>query len=550
MSGANTTRRDIPIASAEVCDAEVARRLSATAAPDPTANELRSARLLDEGLAWLREYAGRRINSRLMDERRSIAPHIVLDFGNRGLLAMQVPQAYGGRLALPMRHSLRLTRALAAVDLTLASFVGVNNVLGVGPILRFATEATRWRLLPELAAGRVLASFAYTESAAGSNPLDITATGRPAGADGFVLNGTKVWSGTAAWAGVINVFVNRIDRHGRQAGHLAFCVPNDTPGMRQGPEALTMGVRGMVQNSVHLENVHIGSEHLLGSVGGGLAVANEAMQTARLWVASAAVGGMRRALQLAGRYARRRRIGAALLIESDLVRARLASSVRAAQALECLVERLAADADAGVALPPETFAAAKALGGEWLHEASDGAIQTLGGRGYIETNHLTQLARDARVLRIFEGPTDTMLMYVGRRCLEGGTGLFDYMERRLDAEDTVGRLRAGLDAVRERRRRLGEPVDQSGDALAGMLAALHLVRACVLAGGADALPALGWLDGRIAQVSAALPGEPTAPARQAVEAMFDEIELSLGDLEQHAPDEDRRPDPYLGKDFA
>jgi alkylation response protein AidB-like acyl-CoA dehydrogenase len=514
------------------------------------AAELRAERLLSDNLAWLRDYAGRRINSRLMDERRSIAPHVVLDFGNRGLLGMQVPLACGGRLALPTRHSLRLTRALAAADLTLASFVGVNNILGVGPILRFAGEAIKARYLPELAAGRVLASFAYTEPVAGSNPLDIAATGRAAPQGGFVLDGTKVWSGSAAWAGLINVFVNRIDRDGQLGGHLAFCVPTDTPGLRQGPEALTMGVRGMVQNSVHLEQVRIGADHLLGTVGGGLAVANEAMQTARLWVASAAVGGMRRALQLAGRYARRRRIGSALLIDSDLVRARLASSLWAAQALECLVERMAADIDAGLVLPPETYAIAKALGGEWLHEASDGAIQTLGGRGYIETNHLSQLARDARVLRIFEGPTDTMLMYVGRRCLEGGAAFFDYLERRLGAGDTAAQLRAALEAVRERRCRLAAPVDCIGDALAGQLAALHLVRACLLACGTEALLVLGWLDGRIAQLKAALPGERTAPARQAVEALLDAVESALGELEQRAPDEDRRLDPYLAKDFA
>ncbi len=28
---------------------------------------------------WLRDYAQRRINSRLMDERRCITPHVVLD---------------------------------------------------------------------------------------------------------------------------------------------------------------------------------------------------------------------------------------------------------------------------------------------------------------------------------------------------------------------------------------------------------------------------------------------------------------------------------------
>jgi alkylation response protein AidB-like acyl-CoA dehydrogenase len=502
-----------------------------------------------QSIEWLRDYARRRINSRLMDERRCIAPHVVLDFGNQGLLGMQIPKAWGGRLALSTFHSLRLVRALASVDLTLTSFVGVNNMLGVAPLLRFGTAAAHERYLPGLAAGRILAAFAYTEPVAGSNPLDIVSTGRAGEQGGYVLNGTKLWSGSAAWSSLINVFVNRLGPDGQRAGHLALCVPTDTAGMRQGPEALTMGLRGMVQNSVHLHNAKVDPDHLLGSVGGGLAVANEAMLMARLWVASSAVGAMRRALQLAGRYARRRRIGAAQLIDSDLVCARLASCMVAAQTLEVLVEQMARDIDTGVNVPPEAFAAAKAFGGEWLHEVSDRALQTLGGRGYIETNYLTQLARDARVLRIFEGPTDTMLLYVGKRALEGGAVLFDYIERHLGDAETANRLRALLGAVHERRMRVDSRSDQLGDVLAGELAGLHLVRACLMQspGRARCLP---WLDARIAHAASVLPACSTPPLRSSVEQWLDEIDRFVGDIEPSAPDEDRCVDPYLAKDFA
>ena len=85
---------------------------------------------------WLRGYAAERINSRLIDERRCIPPHIVLDFGNRGILGLQVPEAYGG-LALRNIDAVRVIEQLGAIDLTLALFVGNHNTLGIRPLLQY-----------------------------------------------------------------------------------------------------------------------------------------------------------------------------------------------------------------------------------------------------------------------------------------------------------------------------------------------------------------------------------------------------------------------------
>ncbi|MEO1765557.1 MAG: acyl-CoA dehydrogenase family protein, partial [Cyanobacteria bacterium J06629_18] len=92
-----------------------------------------------ELIVWLRDYAGSYINSRLIDERRSIPPHIVLDFGNRGLLGMQVPHEYGG-LGLNNYDTMRVLQQLGAIDPTLSLFVGLNNILGIRPILRYGSK--------------------------------------------------------------------------------------------------------------------------------------------------------------------------------------------------------------------------------------------------------------------------------------------------------------------------------------------------------------------------------------------------------------------------
>src|SRR5207248_111554 len=84
----------------------------------------------------------------------------------RGLLGMQVPEAYGG-LGLKHIDALRVLEQLAAIDLTLATVVFLNATTGSRPIQGFATAALREELLPRLASGRELASFARSEPGRG-----------------------------------------------------------------------------------------------------------------------------------------------------------------------------------------------------------------------------------------------------------------------------------------------------------------------------------------------------------------------------------------------
>jgi len=493
---------------------------------------------------WLRDYADRRINSRLIDERRCIPPYVVLDFGNRGLLGMQISSEYGGKLSLSTFDSLRIQRQLGAIDLTLAFFVGLNNALGIRPIQKYGSTSARARYLPDLAAGRILAAFALTERGAGSNPLNIASVAGYRGDGNYVLNGEKIWSGSASWACVINVFARLADANDRSAGHIGFCVPSDLDGVSHGPEALTLGLRGMVQNSVAFDGVVIDEENVLGAPGAGLAVGADAMMLGRLGISAICVGGMLRALQLLLRYARRRHVAAGALVDSDLVRAQIASLSSATHISSEMVDLLATHVDAGVHVPNEAYACVKVACSEWLWNCTDRLVQVLGGRGYIETNCAAQLLRDARIARLFEGPTESLCIFVGKRVLEGSPAYFYYLENTLAGKRLASELRHKLDQLAEQFDRDGNrrtEVQNQLAYLAGELAAFYLARAC-----SRALPpyAETWIRGLIESV----------PLRQGSRMRMTEIERDLldqtiadeiGDLEQSLPGEDTRLDEYL-----
>ncbi|HBE17274.1 MAG TPA: AMP-dependent synthetase, partial [Cyanobacteria bacterium UBA11367] len=404
--------------------------------------------LTNDLIQWMRSYASDRINSQIIDERRTIPPYIVLDFGNRGLLGMQVPQRYGG-LELSNVDTLRIMEQLGAIDPTISLFVGLSNVLGIRPILNYATQTLKDELLPILATGRELGAFALTEPGAGSNPQAISSQAVPDSQGGWRISGTKSWSGAAAWAGVINVFAQNIDAQGKASGISGFVVRQGTKGLRQGPEALTMGMRGMIQNTIYLENVPVTPENLLGVPGKGMDPAQDAMMYGRLAIAASSIGGMKRCAQLMLRYATARTISTGRLLDNPITLTRISNLTAAITATETLVSQIAKFLDRGHSVPVDPYIVCKIAGPEFFWQAADHLVQLLGGRGYIETNIAPQILRDARVLRIFEGPTETLTMFLGSRVLNSSTELEEFLDKSLEAKPIATRLKAAALEIRD-----------------------------------------------------------------------------------------------------
>lgn len=526
----------------------------------PAAYEAESRQKADALINWLRPYANSRVNSRLMDERRTLLPHVLLDFGNRGILGLQVPTEYGG-LELNNRDALRVFQQLGGIDLTLATFIIVNDILGTRPIIKYGTAAVKQELLPIISSGRELASFAYTEPVAGSNPRGISATAVPDGQGGWLINGQKSWIGAAAWAGVINVFAQQYDENNNPIGISGFVVRQGAAGLSHGPEALTTGMRALIQNSVIFNDVHVAPENLLGQAGQGMeTTALDAMMYTRLVMAAVGVGGMKRALQLMHRYATRRHIATGRLLDNPVSLMRFSELTAATAAVEALVTSTGELLDRGLDVPEEAFVACKTSGPEYLWETSNALTQMLGGRGYVETNIAPQLMRDARIFRIFEGPTETLNMYLGSRVVHKFENIEQLMGEFLLAPEMVNRLREATDKITHHcLRDNAEFADQAvasrwAHSLIGELATHALLAASAHYQNkqnpdAQMQRAAHWAENRFEkQLQQALRGSSAAAVLQSSQTISDIIlgyEAKIGDLEQTFAGEDHDLDPSL-----
>jgi acyl-CoA synthetase (AMP-forming)/AMP-acid ligase II/alkylation response protein AidB-like acyl-CoA dehydrogenase/acyl carrier protein len=544
----------VPLSDADAdadADAEAARALSRSTA--------------DQMIAWLRRYAQRRLNSRVIDERRTIPPYVVLDLGNAGFFGLQAPRRFGGQ-ELATTDLMRVMEQLAAIDMTIATMVGVHNGLGLRPLLRFGTDAQRERLLPQLAGGRQLAAFALTEPGAGSNPMGLRASAvRTDG--GWRVSAEKQWIGLASWAGLTTVFAKASSAAGAPLGMIALMVDADNEGLVQGPESLTMGMRGMVQNTLFLDKVFVADDAVLLAPGEGMEAAHDAMLFSRLGIGAICVGAMKRCAQLIARYASRRTVATGLLAENAVSIARLQELSAAIEASEALVYAIAGQIDAGTPPGAEAYVACKAAATEALGEAADLLVQMLGGRGYIETNGAPQMLRDARVLRILEGPTETLYSHLGAALAKpdgaGRAFLKDVLGRQalcteLDAAlarvtalaDDSQRLFGSRIATRQwTDYKLGEL-----SATAFLLGAAEQRQQAGTGDGQAASNAVVWARRRFNQqlqsLLAELAGQRPYASAADLLALVAGYAQAIGDVDQQLAGEDRQPDALLLRTVA
>ncbi len=506
-------------------------------------------------IGWLREYAEQRINSRLIDERRTISPHIILDMGNHGLMGMQVPESYGG-LGLSHYDTRMIMEQLGAIDISLSLFIGLNNILGIRPILNFASQEIKEKFLPILAKGRELAAFALTEPGAGSNPNSISAKSQQISENRWKLNGTKIWSGGATWAGFINTFAKEYDHNGNPRGITAYLLRQGTKGLIQGGEALTTGMRGSIQNTIYFKDLIIDQTNILGEPGKGMHVANATLLYGRLTIASACIGAMKRCLQLIERYASRRSIASGILLDNPVTMMKISEITFYIDCSEVLVNKIVGLLDQENDVNEDLYTIAKILVPEWLWQTSDNLIQILGGRGYIETNIAPQIMRDARVLRVFEGPTETLKVFLGSKMLNNEANLYKLFVNQLNDSDGYNRIKSSLEQINKNNFNLFANDSANSLFLKYLISDLicfAVIESLLQTEANNDANTFGWIKLKYQETFNKINQNSNfngifITSKDSISSIINSYQNNIGNIEQKMAGEERELDPYLQKE--
>jgi len=318
---------------------------------------------------------------------------------------------------LDLRAACLVREALAAAS-PLADAVFALQALGTVPILLAGERALKDRWVPAVLAGRAMASFALTESEAGSDAAAIATTARRDGA-AYVLSGTKTFISNAGVADFYTVFASTDPARGNK-GISAFVVAADTPG-------LTF-VRPLVLSAPHplgdiaFQDCRVPASNRLGAEGEGFKLGLATLDRLRATVAAAACGMATRALQEAVAHATRRRQFGHTLGEFQLIQEKLARMATDLTAARLLTYRAAWEKDRGAERVTLEAAMAKAFATEAAQRIVDDAVQILGGRGVLASHPVDRLYRAVRALRIYEGTTEIQHLIVAGHLLKQAGG--------------------------------------------------------------------------------------------------------------------------------
>ena len=159
--------------------------------------------------------------------------------------------------------------------------------------------------------------------------------------DAWVIDGTKQWITSGAYAGVILVWARTAPPEAGTRGISCFLVEGGAPGLKVGRPEDKMGIRGSSTVPLELASVRVPSGALLGEENGGFKIAMMALDGGRIGISAQAVGIARAALDESVAYAKDRRAFGVPIAEHQAIQWKLADMRASIDAAHLLSMRAA-----------------------------------------------------------------------------------------------------------------------------------------------------------------------------------------------------------------
>ena len=385
----------------------------------------------DEFLDSLSRLLKEKLNPDTVDKTGDIPREVLDGLARLKAFAIKIPKEYNG-LGLSQVNYNRAIHLVASYCGSTAVLLSAHQSIGVPqPLKLFGTEEQKKKYLPKFAEG-MISAFALTEPEAGSDPRQMTTTAAPI-EEGryFLLNGEKLWCTNGPIAGVIVVMAVTPPKliGGKERKQItAFIVETNTPGLEVVHRCQFMGLHGIQNGLIRFKDVKVPRENIILGEGEGLKLALMTLNTGRLTLPAASTGISKWCLNVARRWAAKRKQWGCAIGEHESIALKLgyiASHTFAMEAMSWLVGFMADDKKKDIRIEA---ALAKYFCTEESWRIVDDTLQIRGGSGYERSSSLKErgqdfwpverVLRDVRINLIIEGTSEIMNLFIAREALD------------------------------------------------------------------------------------------------------------------------------------
>lgn len=332
------------------------------------------------------------------------------EFSRHGYVGLGIPEAYGGTGGDLLTAAL-VVRALSRVSPAFALSYGAHLNLCAHNILRNGTDAQKQRYLPDLASGRRIGAMALTEPGAGSDATSIRTTA-VSSADGYRLNGTKMFITNAPIAGLFVIYAKTSPGAGRD-GISAFIVEASSPGLRLARSLDKLGMRGSPTAEVVLEDCLVPKDNLLGERDRGVFVMMQGLDAERAFYSFSGVGIAEEALERTVRYVEQAARLAQPIDGFELIEAKIADMYVGTQAARLMAYEAVHAISQGRRASREA-AAALLFCGQTARMAAEAALEIHQGSAFRRGSIVERFWRDAKLFDIGAGTKEIRRVVLAR----------------------------------------------------------------------------------------------------------------------------------------
>ena len=363
-------------------------------------------RMLRDGA---RAYAQEKLQPRVIAAYReeSTDPNIFREMGEMGLLGVTVPEEYGGLGASYVAYGL-VAREVERVDSGYRSMMSVQSSLVMYPIYAYGTEVQRQKYLPKLASGEWIGCFGLTEPDAGSDPAGMKTTARKT-ANGYVLNGAKMWISNAPIADVFVVWAKSEAHGGKIKG---FVLEKGMKGLSAPKVGGKLSLRASITGEIVMKDVEVGEDALLPFVEG-LKGPFGCLNRARYGISWGVMGAAEFCMSAARQYGLDRKQFGKPIAGTQLFQLKLANmltEISLGLQASLRVGRLLDEANAA----PEMISIIKRNNCGKALDAARWARDMHGGNGIAEDFQVMRHMVNLETVNTYEGTHDIHALIIGR----------------------------------------------------------------------------------------------------------------------------------------